>query len=279
MPRRQRQGRQAAGAVRAALYLRVSTEDQAREGYGLEAQAAATRAYVAAQGWETAEPPYIDAGVSGAKAERPALDQLLRDAEAGQFSRVVVLKLDRLGRSLRNLLALYDALERRGVAVVSVKEAVDTGSSVGRLFRNILASLAEFERETIAERVRGGRLAKARQGGSLGGFVPFGYSRRADGTLEVAPEAAATVRRIFELRSAGMTLQAIADTLRAEQRKTARGGAWRPSAVQVILDNQTLYATGRRVYDKRNTPVEAEQATAEAILPPSPFRQSDSPAA
>src|SRR5215213_8880164 len=106
------------GPVRAAGYLRVSTADQANEGFGLEAQETRIRAHCVAQGWELVG-LYVDPGISGATMERPALTRLREDAEAGVFARVVVLKLDRLARSARHLLNLYDELERHGVTIAS----------------------------------------------------------------------------------------------------------------------------------------------------------------
>jgi site-specific DNA recombinase len=255
--------------VRAAGYLRVSTAEQAAEGFGLEAQESAIRAYCLAQGWELVD-LYVDAGVSGAKADRPELGRLLVDAEAGRFQRVVILKLDRLARSVKDLLALYDRLEQVGVAVASVRESLDTSTHYGRLFRNILASLAEFERDAIAERVQGGRVEKARRGGSLGGFVPYGYTRAASGALAVDPTTVAVVRRIFAERLAGRTLAEIATDLNADRVATARAGRWVPSTVHGILTNPVYM--GRPGWDKRGSPIVAERATVPEMVSEATFR-------
>jgi site-specific DNA recombinase len=169
--------------MNAAGYVRVSTEEQAREGYGLAAQEQAMRAYCQAQGWELVE-VYADAGRSGKSMRgRDDLARLLEDAGAGRFQRVVFWKLDRLARNLRDLLEICDGLEALGVGIVSVQEAIDTGTATGRMIRNVLGALAEFERETIVERIKAGLAEKARQGELLGP-IPLGY-RRADPEEEI----------------------------------------------------------------------------------------------
>jgi site-specific DNA recombinase len=260
------------GPVQAAGYLRVSTADQV-EGFGLEAQETSIRAYCTAQGWELVG-LYTDAGLSGAQDERPELARLVADAKGGAFSRVVVMKLDRLARKLKKLLELYDELEVAGVAIASVREALDTSTHYGRLFRNILASLAEFERDAIAERVQGGRIEKAKRGGNLGGFVPFGYVRVADG-LQVDPETAAVVRRLFAERVDGRSLAEIAADLNVDQVPTARGGSWQASTVQGILANP-IYA-GRPAWSKRQAPIAAEHPTVEALVDDATFRRCQTP--
>ena len=130
--------------MRAALYARVSTLEQAPEN-----QLTELRRYVDARGWTAQE--YVDHGVSGAKEHRPALDQLIRDARRRRFDAVVCWRLDRLGRSLKHLVALLDEFQALGVSFVSLG---DLGTPAGRLQLHILAALAEFERARISERVQ-----------------------------------------------------------------------------------------------------------------------------
>ncbi|MDP9397688.1 MAG: recombinase family protein [Actinomycetota bacterium] len=122
--------------TRAAVYTRVSSEEQASGGTSLETQAERCRAYCTARGWTVVD-TYVDAGVSGAKASRPALDRLMADVRAGQVDAVVIAKLDRLGRSLRHLAPTLGEMDDRGVALVSVAETFDSGSASGRLLRGI----------------------------------------------------------------------------------------------------------------------------------------------
>jgi site-specific DNA recombinase len=158
---------------RAVGYVRISKENP--EGYGLEAQRQAIEAYCRARGWELVR-IYSDDGVSGAVApdERPALAELERDVlRSDGIQYVIVWRLDRLGRKAGELLAFLDRLERKGVAFVSVDDAIDTSKPEGRLLRTILAGVAEFERELIRQRTQRG-LAVARQRGKWVGRPPKG---------------------------------------------------------------------------------------------------------
>lgn len=162
------------GTLTAAIYARVSTDEQAEHGTSLGAQSERCRAYAASQGWQIAG-EFVDEGVSGAKASRPALDRLLSAVREGVVDTVIVAKLDRLGRSMRHLAALLGELDDRSVRLVSVAEAFDSSTPSGRLQRNILGSFAEFEREQIRERTTSGLAAIARQGYWTGGPPPYGW--------------------------------------------------------------------------------------------------------
>ena len=146
---------------RAALYARVSTHEQTAEN-----QLQALRAFASARGWQAAE--YVDAGISGSKEQRPALDALLRAARARRIDVVVCVKLDRVARSTRHLVTLAAELEALRVDLVALDQAIDTTTPAGRLLFNVLAAISEFERDLIRDRVMAGlRRAKA-QGRRLG---------------------------------------------------------------------------------------------------------------
>ncbi|HVL66769.1 MAG TPA: recombinase family protein [Vicinamibacterales bacterium] len=144
--------------TRCALYLRVSTTDQHTENQALE-----LRQFAAARGW-TIVREYEDAGVSGAKESRPALNAMLQDARRRKFDVLVCWRLDRLGRNLRHLVLLLDELHALGVSFASLNEGIDATTPAGRLQMHMLAALSEFERGRIQERVRAG-LARARANG------------------------------------------------------------------------------------------------------------------
>ena len=127
-----------------------------------ENQLAELRKYVKARGWSAHE--YTDKGISGAKDQRPALDQLVRDAKRRKFDVLICWRLDRLGRSLKHLVTLLDELQLLVIAFVSLAEGIDATTPAGKLQMHILAAIAEFERARIAERVTAG-LARARQQG------------------------------------------------------------------------------------------------------------------
>lgn len=159
--------------ARAAIYVRVSTDEQVG-GTSLDTQLAVCRQYVSAKGWPPAH-EFCDGGVSGALASRPQLDLLMAAARSRQIDAVVVSKLDRFGRSLRNIISLIGELDDLGVSFISVQEGLDATTATGRLHRSIMASFAEFERETIRERMTAGKLAHVRLGKWPGGPPPFGY--------------------------------------------------------------------------------------------------------
>jgi DNA invertase Pin-like site-specific DNA recombinase len=144
--------------VKVAVYARVSTHDQTAENQLIE-----LRRYVAARGWTSTE--YVDEGVSGAKDRRPALDQLVADVRRHRVEAVVCWRLDRLGRNLRHLVMMLDDWQSRGVAFVTLGEGIDTSTPAGRLVAGVLASIAEFERARIQERIMAG-LARARANGT-----------------------------------------------------------------------------------------------------------------
>ena len=146
---------------RAAVYGRVSTVAQEPENQMQE-----LRRYVQARGWSAVE--YVDRGVSGAKDRRPALDDLLTDAQRRRFDVLVCWRLDRLGRNLRHLITLLAELQALGVAFVSLAEGIDATTPAGKLQMHILGAIAEFERERIRERVLAGLQRARREGKRLG---------------------------------------------------------------------------------------------------------------
>lgn len=184
-------------SIRVATYRRVSTITQAEEGESLDIQLHRLHAYAEANGWTVVQ-DYCDAGISGAKENRPALARLLEDARAGLFEKVLVLKLDRLTRSVKHFHELADFLERHGVAIVSITQNIDTSTPTGRLLRNILVDFANFEREMIAERARETKEGLVEQGRWYTGKPPWGMVRGEDGVVRPDPEHGETVRRLFE---------------------------------------------------------------------------------
>lgn len=147
--------------TRAGIYARVSTTDQTCENQLID-----LRRYCEARGWTATE--YVDTGVSGAKAKRPALDRLMADAQRRQIDAVVVWRLDRFGRSLKHLIDSIKELTDAAVAFVCPDQAIDTASSGGRLQLHIIGAFAEFERDLITERINAGLARARREGKKLG---------------------------------------------------------------------------------------------------------------
>ena len=183
------------------MYTRKSSEEGLEQAFNsLDAQREACEAYILSQraeGWLLVPDRYDDGGVSGGTLERPALRRLLADIEAGRVDVVVVYKIDRLSRALMDFSRLVEVFDRHGVTFVSVTQAFNTTTSMGRLTLNVLLSFAQFEREVIGERIRDKFAASRRKGMWMGGNVPFGYLVR-ERKLVIQEEQAATVRMIFE---------------------------------------------------------------------------------
>lgn len=229
----------APAAARAVGYLRVSTEEQAAGGYGLDAQERAVRAFAASQGCTLVD-VIVDAGVSGAGAPetRPGFARVLELAAAGDCAVLLVWKFDRLARHLVHAVRTAHRLqEEYGVVLRSVTEPIDTATAIGQMIFAVLAGMAQQEREAITARTLGGKKEKSRRGGFAGGAAPLGYARDREGGLCLEPAEADIVARIFALRQAGHTLQEIARQLNDAGAPTKRGGRWHPATVRYILDN------------------------------------------
>lgn len=183
--------------MRAALYIRVSTQEQV-ENYSIEAQREKLEAFCKARGW-TIYNTYIDGGYSGANMDRPALQQMLADLK--NIDVVVVYRLDRLSRSQRDTLTLIeDYFLKNNVDFVSITETLDTSTPFGKAMIGILSVFAQLERETIAERMRLGQIKRAEEGlrGMGGDYDPSGYAR-VNGQLIVKPDEAEHIRKLFDL--------------------------------------------------------------------------------
>jgi len=197
-----------ARGIRTVGYVRVSTEEQAREGLSLDVQEEKIRAYCTAKGWRLVR-IYRDEGFSGKDLNRPALQEMLRDLKADGIQAVVVAKLDRLTRSVRDLGYLIDDLFE-GVALVSVEESLDTTTAGGRFVLHILGAIAQWERETISERTRN-TLRFKRERGEWVGRVPYGFKIGPGGRLVEDSDEIRNIQRMKRLRRRGWSYRKIAE--------------------------------------------------------------------
>lgn len=217
-----------------AIYVRVSTDEQAASGLGMESQLARCRAYVAAMlGADVVVKVYTDAGQSAASMDRPALQELLAAARRRELSAVVVLKLDRLTRRIRDLLDAVDLFGRYDVALHSVSERIDASTATGRMMLSLLGIFAEWEREQICERTRAAVHAKRARGEAFG-FDPLG-ARAVAGRLEAVASEVAAIDLMVSRRAEGASLREIAAELTTAGVETKRGGQWRACTVDVVL--------------------------------------------
>jgi len=196
----------AAPKIRCAIYTRKSSEDGLEQNFNsLDAQFEACAAYITSQkqeGWVLARVRFDDGGLSGGSLERPALQRLLTEIDAGRIGMVVVYKIDRLTRSLADFARLVERFDAVGCSFVSVTQAFNTASSMGRLTLNVLLSFAQFEREVTAERIRDKIAASKKKGLWMGGIPPLGYDAHPDPNvreLVVNASETQTVQTLFDL--------------------------------------------------------------------------------
>jgi site-specific DNA recombinase len=239
--------------VRCAVYTRKSSEEGLELAFNsLDAQHEACAAYIDSQrheGWLALDDRYDDGGYSGGTLERPALQRLTRDIEAGRVDTVVCYKIDRLSRSLTDFAKLVDVFERNRVTFVSVTQSFCTTTSMGRLTLNILLSFAQFERELAGERIRDKFAASRRKGIFMGGHPPLGYNIQ-DRKLAVNPAEVELVRLIFrrflDLGSALLLIRELNGQGYRTKSWTTQAGTFREGRP---FDKGTLYKILRnRVY-------------------------------
>jgi site-specific DNA recombinase len=238
--------------VRCAIYTRKSTEEGLNmEFNSLDAQREAAEAFINSQrheGWLVLPEQYDDGGFSGGNMERPALQRLLLDVEAGKVDAIVVYKVDRLSRSLLDFSRIMETLDRQGCSFVSVTQQFNTTHSMGRLTLNILLSFAQFEREIISERTRDKMSAARRKGKWVGGSVILGYDLdRQARKLVINEDEAHQVREIFGLYQKHRSILGTVEELNhrgvprkswtAKSGKLAGGGQWTVSNLTLLLTN------------------------------------------
>ncbi len=228
---------------RVAIYVRQSVDRSTDSNFGsLEAQQESIEAYIksrAFDGWEAIPGVYSDGGFSGKDIDRPGFQRLLQDIELGLIDCVVVYKVDRLSRSIRDFAKVMDIFDQHGVEFASVTQQFSTANSMGKLTLNILMSFAEFERDVISERTRDKIHASRKRGIWPGGHAPLGYVGK-DGKLEIVKDEAKRVREIFELYLQHGSLAKTVAELDRRGWRTKRGGKWKTSSLSVHL-KQVIY--------------------------------------
>lgn len=226
-----------------ALYVRVSTDRQAEEGYSIEVQKERLEAYTKTLDGTVSFETYIDDGFSGASLERPAMQRLVMDAQEGKLTHVCVYKLDRLSRSQKDTLHLIeDVFLPNNIAFISIQESFNTATAFGRAVVGILSVFAQLERENIYERTRSGMQKRVEAGfWPGGGGVPFGYDYDIENGILVPNQDAETVRKIYELYLEGYSLQSIANMLGLKYEKLAAQIMARKTNIGIIEYNGVEY--------------------------------------
>lgn len=233
--------------MKVAAYIRVSTEEQVKEGYSISAQKHRLEAYALSQGWEVVQ-FYVDEGISAKDLNRPELQRMIKNLEDGLFDCVLVYRLDRLTRSVLDLYKLLNIFEKHDIKFKSSTEVYDTTTAIGRMFITIVAALAQWERENLGERVRMGMQEKARGGKWVINRPPFGYDRIEDG-LEINEAEASIVRKIYDMYLTGKYgVGKIARILNDQGLKTKSNSNWNHGSVNYVLTNPLYVGTMRYNY-------------------------------
>ncbi len=229
---------------RVVIYVRVSTQEQATEGYSIQEQIERLTKYCEAHGWVLVE-SYVDPGYSGANTNRPGIQKLMRDIQLGTFDTVLVYKLDRLSRSQKDTMQLIeDVFLANNINFISMNENFDTGTPFGRAMIGILSVFAQLERDQIKERMSMGKEARAKEGKWNGGSsVPIGYTYSAlDNMLYIDDYEAMQVREIFEMHLQGIPYRTIANRLNQKgYTYTGRSGhtmTWDTDRLKYVLTNK-----------------------------------------
>jgi site-specific DNA recombinase len=243
-----------------AIYVRVSSNEQAKEGFSIPAQRERLKAFVLSQGWGNYE-EYIEEGVSAKDINRPQMNRMLQDVEQGKIDIVLVYRLDRLTRSVLDLYSLLQIFDNHNVAFRSATEVYDTSTAMGRLFITLVAALAQWERENLAERVKFGIEQMIDEGKKPGGHSAFGYHFDKDFNCKVIEEEAEIVNMIFQWYSDGIGYHTIAKKLNKLGAKPRIAQQWNANSIRDILMNDMYIGTyrwGIKVREKNHTPIVSE---------------------
>lgn len=220
---------------KAVLYCRVSTEDQAKEGFSLSAQEDRLRAYCKAKGW-TIFNVYIDDGQSGRSDDRPAYKKMMADMD--DWDILVVLKMDRIHRNSKNFTLMMERLSDSNKEFTSMQESFDTTTAMGRFVMDIIQRIAQLESEQIGERVYIGMLQKAKLGkGWLGFNIPYGFKIEKE-MIEQVPDEAVVIKTMYHLSFEGYSLSMIKKHLEKNNIPTKKGfRSWQKKTISRILSN------------------------------------------
>lgn len=221
--------------MKAGIYIRVSTQEQAQEGFSVPAQKNRNIAFCDSQGWEIYD-FYIDEGISAKDMDRNDLQRMLNDARQKKFDVIVVYKLDRLTRSVLDLYKILAELDERGIMFKSVTEVYDTTTATGRLFITLVAALAQWERENLAERVYFGMEEMASQGKRPGGTVCYGYKTIGNGNLVPDEVQSRVVQKIFDMYEKNQGIRPIQLYLESEKVPPPKKH-WSTTTINYILRN------------------------------------------
>lgn len=223
--------------MRVGIYIRVSTEEQAKEGYSIGAQQKLLNAWATVKGADSVT-EYIDEGKSAKNLRRPAIQRMIQDCKDRKLDAVIVWKLDRLARNLRDQITLVeDVFRANGIDFVSATEAFDTSTSSGRLVMNMLGAVAQNERENTSDRVRMVMTEMSRTGRHMAGVPLYGFDVDANHNYIINAREAEAVRMIFRMKAEGEGYGAIISALTASGFTTRKGEPFKKNTIYDMLRN------------------------------------------
>lgn len=234
--------------MKAAIYIRVSTEEQAREGYSIESQREICTRFINERKYDLTE-VYIDEGYSSKNLKRPDIQRMLKDIELHKFNILVFWRLNRLTRSVKDKEFLFELFDSKRIDIKSMSEELDTTTASGRMVTNILVSVAQGEREQTAENVHSTMYERAAIGLRNGAVAPYGYTI-VDGKLIVVPDEAEVIKRIYDLYEKPLSFRAIAKLFNQEGIVKRGTSKWADFTVQYILTNPVYCGKMRWNYRK-----------------------------
>ncbi|WLR50078.1 recombinase family protein [Bacillus tianshenii] len=225
--------------MQTAIYIRVSTEEQARDGFSISAQREKLKSYCHLHDMDNYK-FYVDEGISAKDTNRPQLQALLKHIEEGHIDTVLVYRLDRLTRSVVDLYKLLETFDKYNCAFKSATEVYDTSSAIGRLFITLVAAMAQWERENLGERVRMGQIEKARQG-EYAAKAPYGFEKDENDKLIINEREETVILDIIKKIKSGDSIRKLANELEESGIPPIRGYKWHIATILDILHNPALY--------------------------------------
>jgi site-specific DNA recombinase len=242
--------------MKTGIYVRVSTEEQAQEGFSIRGQTEKLKAYALIKDWDIYD-IYGDEGISGKNVvDRPAINRLIEDIKIGNVNNVLVFKVDRLTRSTKNLIELVELFEKYKCAFNSLTESIDTDTPSGRMFLKIIGIFAEFERENLVSRLKLGFERKVKEGYTLANHVlSYGYIKNKGQKVQTIHEdEAKIVKEVYELYiNKNLSMCEIARRLNNRKVRGKRGStSWDSSIIKLILTNPTYIGKVRYTGGDKN---------------------------
>ena len=232
--------------VDCAIYIRVSTYKQVKEGNGLELQQKKCEAMALIKSWNVVE-VFADEGISGiiVPDKRPGFKKLLTEIESGKIKGVIIYRLDRIGRTSKIITDTINYIENLGCEIISCSEIIDNSTPTGKFFLNVMSAMSEFDHKKMLKRLDDGRTERYNKDGDRGGVLIYGY-RRNNNNVEIHEYNSSIVKYIYECYSLNMSFTKISNKLNEKNIPSPANKKWYPRSVRRIIEYKDIYLGGRR---------------------------------